>query len=368
MNWESNYSCLADFIDLDILQSIKDRITVNFAIVKDDVFLMAQRTITIRQSYYFTNYSPTQVIYGSQNSIFKIQSSLLRSYVSSPSFSLNWALLSSAGALIQISRATFEGNLVSCSIDFDGLDQQETKYWLLEQSNSDSIILSNNATIPVFKLEIISASPILSPINGGATLTLVVSRPLTQANSIVLIFGGSVYVDAKKVSDSTITWVISAWRSAELVDVQISIGLSHEIVGPRIKFRYWSLENCANEYLWKYILQDYNKNTILYQEIDHESKNSSSQNNTNYWQGNQLLYTGNYYFQVSIDNGETFVSASNDHSPIWKNISTFDILEITPNTLLIPGLYLIQITIKRVITPTQGIWEILLFRNLNTTF
>ena len=144
--------------------------------------------------------------------------------------------------------------------------------------------------------------------------------------------------------------------------------LSLGIVGQRIKFRYWSLENCANEYLWKYILQDYNKNTILYQEIDHESKNSSSQNNTNYWQGNQLLYTGNYYFQVSIDNGETFVSASNDHSPIWKNISTFDILEITPNTLLIPGLYLIQITIKRVITPTQGIWEILLFRNLNTTF
>ena len=51
-----------------------------------------------------------------------------------------------------------------------------------------------------------------------------------------------------------------------------------------------------------------------------------------------------------------------------KYICTFDILEITPNTLLIPGLNLIQITTNRVITPTERIWEILLFRNLNTTF
>ena len=210
------------------------------------MYFFIKEKISIQLSYYFTNYSSTQVRYGSQNPIFKIQSSLLRSYVSSPLFSLNWALLSSAGALKQ-RRTTFEGNLVSCSIDFDGLDQQETKYWLLEQSNSDSIILSNNATISVFKLEIISAFPIQSPINGGVTITLVVSRPLTQTNSIVLIFGGSVYVDEKKVSDNTITWVIPAWWSAELVDVQISISLSHEIVGPRIKFRYWSLENCDNE-------------------------------------------------------------------------------------------------------------------------
>ena len=39
MPWESNYPCLAYFIDLDILQSIKDRNIVNFVIVKNDVFL-----------------------------------------------------------------------------------------------------------------------------------------------------------------------------------------------------------------------------------------------------------------------------------------------------------------------------------------